>query len=92
MNKLKFKAIISSLLLIAFLIVVVTGVGLWLATSGRIARLENWTFLGLLDRHRLETMHTRFGFGMVGIILIHLALNFKMFISELKVLFGINKK
>jgi len=92
MNKLKFKAIVSSLLLITFLVVAITGIGLWLAPSGRIARLENWEFLGVFDKHRLENLHTRFGFLMVGLILIHLFLNWKMFLGELKVLFGVKRE
>jgi len=86
-NKLKVKAIISSLLLLIFIIVTITGVGLWLAADLTPAELKDWTFLGM-HRKQLATMHTRFGFAMVGLIIIHLFSNWRMFMTELKVLFG----
>ena len=81
----KFRAIISSLLLVIFVIVVFTGLGLVVAHN--IGDLENWKFLGLLNKKQLLTMHVRFGFAMVGLIFVHLTLNWKLFMMEIKSLF-----
>ena len=90
MNKMKFRAIISSLLLVVFIVVVFTGFGLVIAHN--VGDLKNWKFVGLLSKKQLLTMHVRFGFAMVFLIIIHLSLNWKLFIMEIKSLFFGNKK
>jgi hypothetical protein len=91
MNKLKFKAIISSLLLITFVVVAITGVGLWLVPKGPATNLADWKFLGIFGKHQLERLHTIGGFLMIVLIIVHLFSNWKIFMGELKVLFGIKK-
>ena len=85
-NVIKIKAVLSSLLLIDFIVVIFTGMGLYFAPAGRIAKINNWNFLGF-EKSQLENMHTLFGFIMLVLIIIHLSLNYKMFLSELKILF-----
>ena len=81
MKQVQIKALISLILLSIFFIVVITGIGLALAPAGRIAHQTNWTFLGL-DKHHLETMHTRFGFFFAFLVVIHFLLNWRMLKSE----------
>ncbi len=85
-NLIKIRAILSSLLIIVFIVVVFTGIGLYLSPSGRIAKEMSWTFLGF-DKWQLENLHTLSGFLMFGMIIIHLLINHKMFLGEIKALF-----
>ncbi len=85
-NIVKIRAILSSSLLITFIVTLFTGLGLYLSPSGRIAREINWSFLGF-DKLQLENIHTLFGFIMSGLIIIHLFINYKIFLSEIKSLF-----
>ena len=75
------------LLIAVFAIETITGIGLWLAPSGRIARETSWTFVGA-TKEMLGNLHTYMGFAMVAIIVIHLAINYKMLLNELKMLFN----
>ena len=82
-NIIKTKAILSSLLLITFIIVTFTGTGLYFSPSGQIAKNTSWSFFGF-DEWQLENIHTRIGFIMVALIIIHLFLNYKIFLNEIK--------
>ncbi|AGK60754.1 hypothetical protein Asulf_00741 [Archaeoglobus sulfaticallidus PM70-1] len=77
------KTIIDVLLLTGLIIMGITGLGMYLAPSGRVARETHWTFLGL-DKSTLGDVHTYFGFVMVAIGVIHLTLNWKPLTSLLK--------
>ncbi|NJE10020.1 DUF4405 domain-containing protein [Thermococcus sp. MAR1] len=70
------RGIIDLLLAVVFVVVLVTGIGLYLAPSGRIAEAIGWTFLGL-DKEALTNVHTYFGFVMAGLVTIHLAIGLK---------------
>ncbi len=82
----KVKAILSSLLLITFIIVFFTGLGLYFAPSGRIAKTISWSFIGF-DKWQLEKLHTISGFIMSGLVMIHFFINSKLFFNEIKTLF-----
>ncbi|AZR72822.1 hypothetical protein BBF96_05090 [Anoxybacter fermentans] len=82
-NLIKVRGIISLLLLILFIVISVTGIGLWLAPSGRIARQIEWSFLGL-NKELLEDLHTYTGFIMIFLTIVHLLLNYKMLFNEIK--------
>ncbi len=82
-KKIHFRALCSLALLVLFAIVTFTSIGLYFAPAGKIARLSNWTFLGL-SKGQLVKLHTISGFVMVGIIIIHLILNWRLFSGELK--------
>ncbi len=85
-NLLKIRAIISTLLIIAFTIVLFSGIGLYFAPSGKIAELTNWHFFGF-SKLKLGKLHTLFAFIMSGLVIVHLFLNYKMFLGEVKMLF-----
>ena len=70
-NIVKIRGILSSLLLIISIIVIFTGIGLYFAPSGRIAREIGWNFFGF-DLLKLENLHTVTGFIMAVLIVIHL--------------------
>ncbi len=84
-NIVKIRGLISLSLVIVFIIESFTGVGLYFAPSGKVARETSWTFAGF-DRPKLENMHTLWGFVMIGLISVHFVLNYKMLINEIKIL------
>ena len=79
----RLRALTSSALAVTFLMVLVTGIGLYFAPSGRTARLDNWHFF-LWNRMQLENLHTIAGFLMSAVVGIHLILNYRMFAGELR--------
>ena len=86
MKTIKVKAIISSLLLIAFIITTFTGIGLYFSPYGKIVVEDAWSFFGF-NKLQLINLHVRLGFIMSGIIIVHLFMNYKMFLVEIKSLF-----
>ena len=85
-NTIKIRAILSLLLLITFAIVLFTGIGLYLSPSGKIAQEIGWNFFGF-GKFQLENLHTLSGFGMSALVIIHLLMNYKMFLGEVQALF-----
>ncbi len=85
-NFVKVRAIVSMLLILLFVVVTFTGIGLYFAPSGRIARETNWLFFGI-NRFKLGNLHTITGFVMTALILLHFLVNYKMFFGEIKSLF-----
>ncbi len=77
------KTVVDVLLVFGLVFMGVTGFALYLSPSGRVARETGWNFLGV-DRHTLSDVHTFVGFAMICIALLHLALNWKPFVSLLK--------
>ncbi|MCL0032784.1 DUF4405 domain-containing protein [Peptococcaceae bacterium] len=86
MITIKLKAIISTALIVLFVLVLITGIGLYLSPSGQVAKEINWSFLGF-NKWELGEIHVTCSFIMAGLILLHLFLNFKMFLSEIKSIF-----
>ncbi len=83
MNRRLLKTITDIMLLAGLVAMGVTGIGMYLAPSGKIAKATSWTFLGL-DRHSLGNVHTYLGFSMLAIGLLHLTLNWKPLKTLLK--------
>ncbi len=64
--------------------IVITGIVLYIAPPGRVARWINWIMLGL-DRSQWETQHTIFSYLFIFFGILHLFLiNWKTFLSYLK--------
>jgi len=57
-----------------------------IAPTGRVARVEGWHF-PLWGREQLTLLQDITGFIMVGLVLLHFAVNYKLYRSELKGLF-----
>ncbi len=85
-NVMKCKGVISSLLIIIFVIILITGIGLSRAPSGKEEKDNGWTFLGM-KKDVLRDIHTSSGIIMGCIIVIHLSLNYKMLKGEMKIIF-----
>lgn len=81
----RLRAIISTLMLAAFAIVSLTGIGLYIAPSGRLAKETNWNIFGL-DKWQLEKLHNFSGYLMIALSIIHLILNYKIYLNEIKIL------
>ncbi|NJE06471.1 DUF4405 domain-containing protein [Thermococcus sp. M36] len=77
------RGIVDFLLLVVFIVVGITGIGLYLAPSGRIADSIGWTFLGL-DKDTLTAVHTYLGFVMIGLIALHLIIGFTSMVTMLR--------
>jgi len=77
------RGAVDLLLLIVFVAIAITGTGLYLAPSGRVAHTTGWTFLGM-DREALTNVHTYLGFVMIGLVAVHLAVGFKSMLVMLK--------
>ena len=89
-NLVKIRGVLSSLLLVISFILIFTGIGLFFAPSGRIARETGWSYFGI-DLLKLETLHKISGFVMAGLIVIHFILNYKIFKNEIKQVFNFKK-
>ncbi|GAB6135723.1 hypothetical protein JCM16307_12720 [Thermococcus prieurii] len=70
------RGVVDLLLLVVFVAIAITGIGLYLAPSGRIAHTTGWTFLGM-DKDTLTNVHTYLGFVMIGLVAVHLVVGFK---------------
>jgi len=84
------RGTIDLLLMILFAVLAVTGIGLYLAPSGRIAETINWTFMGL-DKDTLTLVHTYIGFVTIGLIVIHVIIGFNSMWVMLKSAFRKSK-
>ncbi|AKG91584.1 protein of unknown function {DUF4405} [Geoglobus ahangari] len=83
MSRRSLRAAVDVLLVIGFVVILVTGIGLYFAPSGRIAKETGWTWMGM-DKETLEEVHTYFGFSMVAVGLVHLFLNYRAMYYLLK--------
>jgi len=77
------KPILDLLLLVDFIVAGISGIALYLAPSGRIAREGGWTFIGL-GKDAWENLHIYFGFAMIALVTLHLVVNFKPMVTMIK--------
>ena len=78
MNKLSVKAIISTLLIIVFLLLALSGGMLHFATTGLV-----WGF----TRHFLREFHFWIAVAMCALVIAHFILNSRLFGSEVRSIF-----
>lgn len=86
MNNKKFnwKSFISFTLFISFFIIVITGVALYLAPPGRVAKWVNWEFMGF-TKDQWQAQHTLFTLLFLLTSVFHIfSMNWKVFLSYLK--------
>lgn len=76
-RKRNLRAIIDLLLMMGFAVILFTGIGLYMSPSGKVARETGWMWFGM-DKEMLEDVHTYFGFSMVLIGAVHIALNYRV--------------
>jgi len=81
----KIKGTISSLIFVFFIPVGFSGIGLYFAPSGRESRLMKWSFLGF-SKAQLEVMHDMPGIILTILFVVHMLLNYRIYINEIKCL------
>ncbi len=81
----RVKGILSTLILVLFIPVGFSGIGLYFAPSGRQARVSSWSFLGF-SKLQLQTMHDIPGIILTATFILHFLLNIRIFLNEIKCL------
>jgi hypothetical protein len=81
--KFQWRALISVLVTISFLILVLSGVMLFVSPPGRIANWTNWTLLGL-RKHDWGGLHIWFGTVFLTVAVVHLILNWRPLVTYFK--------
>ena len=79
----QWRALISVFVALAFLLLLVSGTGLWVAPPGRIANWTDWTIFGLRKRE-WANLHLWFGLMFVISSGFHLALNWRPLLGYFK--------
>jgi hypothetical protein len=93
-NKFSWRAFISFGLTYAFIVILISGIILYMAPPGRYAHWVNWKIAGL-TKEGWQALHTIFSFTFVILSVFHLfTLNWKAFLSYLKskTTSGLNKQ
>lgn len=93
-NKFSWKVFISMGLTYSFIIILITGIVLYLTPSGRVAHWTNWKLFGF-TKGDWEAIHVIFTLLFSILSIFHLfTINWKLFWSYLKIksIKGINKK
>ena len=76
-----WRKYVSIGLALSFALITISGIILYIAPPGSIARWVKWIMIGL-DRAQWETLHTIFSFLFIAFGIVHLFnLNWKLFIS-----------
>jgi len=81
--KFNAKAFISFLVLFIWIILIITGVVLYLSPPGRVANWVEWRLFGL-TKEDWQSIHTIFSFTFIIIAALHLYYNWVIFWSYLK--------
>jgi len=79
----RWQAFTSLLLFAIFLLVLVSGVVLYISPRGRVANWTGWSVLGL-DKEGWASFHTAMASVFLVVALIHLCLNWRMFWGYIK--------
>jgi len=83
MKRLHIKAIVSSLLLLIFLFLAISGAMLYFGKTGVVMGFT---------RSGLRSAHTCAAIAMCLLVLVHLFINRRLYFNELKSLFGRGEK
>jgi len=80
----KWRVFISAGLALAFLVMFVSGIVLYISPPGRVANWTNWNLLGL-TKTGWQNQHIIFGFAFIILSIFHLfVINWKAFFSYIK--------
>lgn len=83
-KKFNWKSFISFALFVSFFIIVATGLVLYIAPPGRVAKWVNWQFSGL-SKEMWQALHTNLTYTFLILSIFHIfSLNWKVFLSYLK--------
>ena len=80
MKRFDWRGFVSIFLLLDFAIVTLSGIILFIAPIGRVARDIGFEILGL-DKEGWELVHDVFGFAMIAAIPFHLYFNWRIFVN-----------
>ena len=83
MKRINIRGIIGNLLLITTIILLISGIALFISPSGRIARDTNWRFI-FLSKFEWEDIHTYFGFFFIVVVGVHLYFNRRPLFNYIK--------
>ncbi|MCX8156870.1 MAG: DUF4405 domain-containing protein [Verrucomicrobiae bacterium] len=78
-----WRALTSVLVLAGFIILVVTGIMLFVSPPGRVANWTNWTLLGLTKK-QWTALHVCFSALFLGVSVVHLLLNWRPMVGYFK--------
>ena len=78
-----WRITVSYFLLFAGIILALSGIALFIAPSGRVARLSGWRFLGL-DKEAWSDLHTVVGYAAIAFGAFHLVLNWGCLVNYLR--------
>lgn len=78
-----WRGLVTLLILLSSIIVLISGMVMFVAPSGRVAREIGWTLLGL-DRAQWQTLHLSFAVVFVTIGLFHLGFNWQGLLHHLR--------
>lgn len=83
-KKFNWKSFISFALFISFFIIVASGLVLYIAPPGRVAKWVNWQLLGL-SKEMWQALHTNFTYTFLILSIFHIfSINWRVFLSYLK--------
>lgn len=82
-KRFSWKPFTSFLILCAFLVILFSGLVLYIAPPGRIANWTHW-MLGPLDKEQWQAMHTVFALVFVAAAVLHLVFNWRVLLAYLK--------
>ncbi len=82
-NKFKWRSFTSLYITISFLVIIVSGLVLYIAPPGRIAK---WAYIPIIgfEKHQWQALHIIFTFSFIVASAFHLYFNWSPFISYLK--------
>jgi hypothetical protein len=78
-----WRAFASLVITIAFLVIAVTGIGLYVSPAGRIANWSGWTLMGM-TKANWQGVHMVFGFVFVAMAAWHLFFNWRALMTYLR--------
>jgi hypothetical protein len=78
-----WRGLVTLLVVLSSIVMLISGVVMFVAPSGRVARTVSWTMMGL-DRAQWQTLHLSFAVVFVGSGLIHLGFNWRGLLHHLR--------
>ena len=81
--KFNTRGFISITMMLSFLALSLSGIVLYVMPHGRVAYWINWKMMGL-SKDNWDAVHTVSGFVFMGVAIIHLCFNWRIFLNYLK--------
>jgi hypothetical protein len=78
-----WRAFVTFYVVVSFLIIVTSGVVLYVAPPGRVANWSRWALFGL-DKASWQAVHTIFTFLFVGAVAFHVYFNWRVILTYVK--------